>query len=70
MYTSAMSTVKTSPSVESIVAEIQQLSDVEQRTLAAAVLQDRLLESFVEELEDQLNCENAVAEGSAEPFID
>ena len=65
-----MSTVKTSPSVESIVAEIQQLSDEEQRILAAAVLQDRLLESFVEELEDQLSCENAVAESSAEPFTD
>jgi hypothetical protein len=65
-----MSTVKTSPSVENIVAEIQQLSDEEQRTLAAAVLQDRLLESFVEELEDQLNYEKAVAEGSAEPFND
>ena len=65
-----MSTVKTSPSVESIVAEIQQLSDEEQRTLAAAVLQDPLLEPFVEELEDQLSCENAVAEGSAELFTD
>ena len=65
-----MSTVKTSPSVESIVAEIQQLSDEEQRTLAAAVLQDRRLESFVEELEDQLSCEKAVAEGSAELFTD
>jgi hypothetical protein len=65
-----MSTLKTSPSVESIVAEIQQLSDEEQRTLAAAVLQDRLLESFVEELEDQLSCEKAVAEGSAELFTD
>ena len=65
-----MSTLKTSPSVESIVAEIQQLSDEEQRTLAVAVLQDRLLESFVEELEDQLSCEKAVAEGSVELFTD
>ena len=65
-----MSTLKTLPSVESIVAEIQQLSDKEQRTLAAAVLQDRLLESFVEELEDHLSCEKAVAEGSAELFTD
>jgi len=65
-----MSTLKTSPSVESIVAEIQQLSDEEQRTLAAAVLQDRLLESFVEELEDQLSCEKSVAEGSVELFTD
>jgi hypothetical protein len=65
-----MSTVKTSPSVESIVADIQQLSDEEQRTLAATVLQERSLEPFVEELEDQLSCERAVAEGSAELFTD
>ena len=65
-----MSTLKTSPSVKSIVAEIQHLSDEEQRTLAAAVLEDRLLESFVEELEDQLSCEKAAAEGSVELFTD
>lgn len=63
-----MSRVKTLPNVESIVAEIQHLSDEEQRALAAAVLRDRSLEAFVEELEDQLNCERAVAEGSAELF--
>ncbi len=63
-----MSRVKTLPNVESIVAEIQHLSDEDRRALAAAVLQDRSLEAFVEELEDQLSCERAVAEGSAEPF--
>ena len=49
-----MSRVKTLPNVESIVAEIQHLSDEEQRALAAAVLQDRDLEAFVEELEISL----------------
>ena len=63
-----MSRVKSLPSVESIVAEIQHLTDEDQRALAAAVLQDRNLEAFVEELEDQLSCERAVAEGSAELF--
>jgi hypothetical protein len=63
-----MSRVKTLPNVESIVAEIQHLSGEEQRALAAAVLQDRSLEAFVEELEDQLSCERAAAEGSAELF--
>lgn len=65
-----MSRVKTIPNVESIVAEIQHLSDEEQRALATAVLQDGSLEAFVEELEDQLSCERAVAEGSAELFTD
>ena len=65
-----MPTIKTVPSVESIVAEMQQLSEDEQRALAAAVLKDRSLEPFIEELEDQLSCERAVAEGSAELFTD
>jgi len=56
--------------LRALFAEIQQLSDEEQRTLAVAVLQDRRLESFVEELEDQLSCEKAVAEGSVELFTD
>ena len=63
-----MSREKILPNVESIVAEIQHLSDEEQRALAAAVLLDRNLEAFVEELEDQLSCERAVAEGSAKLF--
>ena len=63
-----MSRTKTVPSIDSIVAEIQHLSEEEQRALAAAMLQDRGLEAFIEELEDQLSCERAVAEGSAELF--
>lgn len=61
-----MSRVNTLPSVESIIEEMQHLSQDQQRALAAAVLQDRRLEAFVEEIEDHLSCEQAVAEGSAE----
>ena len=63
-----MSRVNTLPSVEGIIADMQHLSQDQQRALAAAVLQDRSLEAFVEELEDHLNCEQAVAEGNAELF--
>lgn len=64
-----MSTVNAARSIERLVAELHQLSEAEQRELAAAVLQDRKLEAFVEELEDHLSCERAAAEGSAEPFL-
>jgi len=60
--------VETTPSIESLVAEMRQLSEEEQRVLAGAVLQDRKLEAFVEELDDHLSCEKAGAEGSAELF--
>ena len=63
-----MSRVNTLPTVEGIIADMQHLSEHQQRALAAAVLQDRALEAFVEELEDHLSCEQAVAEGSAELF--
>ena len=63
-----MSRVNAASSVESIVEEMRQLSENEQRALAGAVLGDRKLEAFVEELEDQLSCERATEEGSAEPF--
>ena len=63
-----MSRVNTAPSIESIVDEMHQLSENEQRALAAAVLQDRELEAFVEELEDHLTCERATEEGLAKPF--
>lgn len=36
------------------------LSEAEQRTLAAAVLNDRRLEAFVEELDDHLACEKSI----------
>jgi hypothetical protein len=63
-----MSRVNTVQSIETIVDEMHQLSEDELRALAAAVLQDRKLEPFVEELEDHLMCEAAAEEGSAEPF--
>jgi hypothetical protein len=63
-----MSKVETAPSIENLVAEMRQLSEKEQRTLAAAVLQDRKLEAFVEELDDHLSSERAAAEGSLELF--
>lgn len=54
--------------VEQIVENIRQLSEEDQRKLAASVLQDRNLEPFVEELEDMLACERAAEEGPAAPF--
>jgi intracellular sulfur oxidation DsrE/DsrF family protein len=63
-----MAKLETPPSVEQILENIHQLSDQEQRALAAAVLNDRGLEAFVEELDDQLDCEKAAEEGPAEPF--
>ena len=63
-----MSRVDTAQSIENIVEEMHQLSEDEQRSLAALVLQDRKLEALVEELEDQLMCESAYEEGSPEPF--
>ena len=60
--------LETAPSVESLVAEMRQLSEEEQRTLAGAVLQERGLEAFVEELDDHLSCEKSSAEGPSEPF--
>lgn len=48
---------------------MQHLSESEQRALAGAILEDRKLEAFVEELEDHLSCEEATDEGSAELFL-
>ena len=59
-----MSRVKTVPNVQNIVDELLQLSEDEQRTLAGAVLQERKLEPFVEEMEDHLRCERAAEEES------
>jgi len=53
-----------------IVEKMRQLSEDEQRTLAATILQNQELEAFVEELEDHLMCESAVAEGSPEPVAE
>jgi hypothetical protein len=64
-----MSRVNTSSSVENIIHKMHELSEEEQRALAAVVLEDRKLEAFVEELEDHLSCEDATEEGSPELFI-
>jgi hypothetical protein len=64
-----MSNVKTTSSLENLIDEMHQLSDDEQRALAGAILEDRKLEAFVEELEDHLSCEKASTEGPTELFI-
>jgi hypothetical protein len=64
-----MSRVKSAPNIEGIIDEMNELSEDEQRALAAAILADQKLEAFVEELEDHLSCERAAAEGPAESFI-
>jgi len=43
--------------LEQILENMHQLSGDEQRALANRVLNDRALEAFVEELDDQLACE-------------
>jgi hypothetical protein len=63
-----MSIVKTAPTVQDLIAEMGQLSQDDQRTLANAVLNERTLEAFVEEIEDQLSCERAVTEEGPEQF--
>lgn len=60
--------VEPAQSTERLVAEMRQLSEEDQRALAGAVLQERNLEAFVEELDDHLRCERSTAEGSAELF--
>jgi hypothetical protein len=62
-----MMKVETTRSIESLVAEMQRLSEEEQRALAGVILQERKLEPFVEELEDQLSCERA-GEDAEEPL--
>ena len=61
-----MAKLETPSILEKILDQLQQLSEQEQRTLAHRVLNDRKLESFVEELDDQLSCEPE--ELTSEPF--
>jgi hypothetical protein len=63
-----MSILKTTPTVKDLIAEMGQLSQEDQRHLASAVLNERTLEAFVEEMEDQLSSERAASEGGPEPF--
>ena len=64
-----MAKVETAPTVKNLIEELHQLSEEEQRLLAGAVLGDRKLEAFVEEIEDHLNCERPEDEGPAELFV-
>ena len=64
-----MSTVKTRPTIENIIDGMHHLSEDQQRALAGAIVEDRKLEAFVEELEDHLNCERAATEGAADLFV-
>ena len=63
-----MSRVIMGPAIESIIDEMHQLSEDDQRALAGAIVNHRKLEAFVEELDDHLNCEAAMEEGSEELF--
>ena len=63
-----MSSIETAPTLKNLIAEMRQLSQEEQRSLASAVLSERTLEPFVEELEDQLSSERAATEGNPEKF--
>ena len=63
-----MAKLKSGLSLEQIIEGIRELSEQEQRVLASAVLADPSVESFVEELDDNLSCERAAEEGPAEPF--
>jgi hypothetical protein len=63
-----MALLETALTVDQILEGMRQLSVDDQRTLAAAVLADRKLEPFIEELEDSLACEEAAREGPAHSF--
>jgi len=63
-----MDKVELALSLEQILEGMRQLSDQEKRTLASVVLSDPGLEAFVEELDDQLACERALADESPQPF--
>jgi hypothetical protein len=63
-----MAKLETALSIEQILEGMRQLSDEEKRGLASSVLSDPNLEAFIEELDDNLRCEQAVNEGPPEPF--
>jgi len=64
-----MPNVKTTSSIDNIIDEMHQLSEEEQRALAGAILEDRKLEAFVEELEDHLSCDKGSTEEPVELFL-
>ena len=55
--------------IQNIIDEMEQLSEDDLRNLAAAVLEDRKLEAFVEEIEDHLSSESALEEPSTELLV-
>ncbi|HKY30344.1 MAG TPA: hypothetical protein VJM12_20600 [Pyrinomonadaceae bacterium] len=63
-----MAKLATPSVIDQILESMRMLGEADQRTLAAAVLNDRRLEPFVEELDDQLTCETAADEGTGDPF--
>jgi hypothetical protein len=63
-----MAKLETALTLEQLLDKLGELSDEEQRAFAAAVLKERRLEAFVEELDDHLACEKAVEEGPAVSF--
>ena len=63
-----MANLETALTVEQLLNNMRELSDGEQRALAEAVLNERALEAFVEELDDHLTCEKSVEEGPARSF--
>lgn len=63
-----MAKLETALSFKQILESMRQLGEQEQRALAATVLSDPKLESFVEELDDHLSCERTSNEGPPEPF--
>lgn len=63
-----MATLESTLNLEQLLDNMRRLSDEEKRALAVAVLNDRQLEAFVEELDDHLACEKAIEEGPAQPF--
>ena len=64
-----MAKLATPSVIDHILESMRGLAEADQRTLAAAVLNDRRLEAFVEELDDHLACEKSVEEGAAKPFF-
>jgi len=64
-----MAKLESALSLEQILDGIRHLSEQEQRALAAAVLADPSIESFVEELDDSLSCERASKDGPPKPFL-
>jgi hypothetical protein len=63
-----MSSLKNAPTVKDLITDMRHLSQEDQQRLASAVLSERTLEAFVEEIDDQLSCERATTEGSPEEF--